>query len=209
MSIAQGLSILSMCVLSSQISAQPGFRFVPSLSISRCRKLKKRLHRQDSLKILARFLKAVAGGRSMFNFIALSAVPLLESSDCGPRCQLWREALEPQTHHERRLQEGLLLARPNPSARRELRGQAKAGNSKVAQQAGNDLVLPKADPGLQDPKLWLAEARLRQHAMLCTPRSSPRCTPTNKWIKDLDPSAASLFQVGANIHQSTSCAVPF
>jgi len=37
MSIAQGLSILSMCVLSSQISAQPGFRFVPSLSIGRCR----------------------------------------------------------------------------------------------------------------------------------------------------------------------------
>jgi hypothetical protein len=145
----------------------------------------------------------------MFSFVALSAVPLLEPSDCGPRCQLWREALEPQTHHERRLQEDLLLARPNPSARRELRGQAKAGNSKVAQQAGNDLVLPKADPGLQDPKLWLAEARLRQHAMLCTPKSSPRCTPTNKWIKDLDPSAASLFQVGANIHQSTSCAVPF
>ena len=39
MSIAQGLSILSMCVLSSQISAQPGFRFVPSLSIGRCRML--------------------------------------------------------------------------------------------------------------------------------------------------------------------------
>jgi hypothetical protein len=164
--------------------------------------VKKRLHRQDSLKIWQ-------GLKSMFSFVALTAVPLLESSDCGPRCQLWREALEPQTHHERRLQEGLLLARPNPSARRELRGQAKAGNSKVAQQAGNDLVLPKADPGLQDPKLWLAEARLRQHAMLCTPKSSPRCTPTNKWIKDLDPSAASLFQVGANIHQSTSCAVPF
>ena len=138
--------------------------------------------------------------------LCYAAPPLSESSDCGPRCQLWREALEPQPHHERRLEEGLLLARPNPSARRELRGQAKAGNSKVAQQAGNDLVLPKADPSLQDPKLWLAEARLRQHAMLCTPKSSPRCTPTYKWIKDLDPSAASLFQVGANIHQSTSCA---
>ena len=137
--------------------------------------------------------------------VAFAAVPLSESSDCGPRCQLWREALEPQSHHERRLQEGLVLARPNPSARRELRGQAKqAGNSKVAQQAGNDPVPPKADPGLQDPKLWLAEARLRQHTMLCTPKSSPRCTPTNKWVKDLDPSSASLFQVGANIHQSTS-----
>ena len=143
---------------------------------------------------------------SMLSFaVAFAAVPLSESSDCGPRCQLWREALEPQSNHERRLQEGLVLARPNPIARRELRGQAKqAGNSKVAQQVGNDPVPPKADPGLQDPKLWLAEARLRQHTMLCTPKSSPRCTPTNKWVKDLDPSSASLFQVGANIHQSTS-----
>ena len=49
MSIAQGLSILSMCVLSSQISAQPGFRFVPSLSIGRCRMLIPATHIVSSL----------------------------------------------------------------------------------------------------------------------------------------------------------------
>ena len=57
-------------------------------------------------------------------------------------------------------------------------------------------------PGFQSSELWLAEARQRQHAVLCTPHNSARCWPILKWIKGLDPSAASLFQVGANTHQS-------
>lgn len=115
-----------------------------------------------------------------------AAVPL-----CGPRCQLWREALEPHTHtpheDERRLQEGF--------------ANQKLYKGHAAKTAGQH-----NPPKVQDPKLWLAEARQRQHAMLCTPHSSARCRPTIKWIKGLDPSLASLFQVGANIHQSTSYA---
>ena len=55
-----------------------------------------------------------------------------------------------------------------------------------------------------DPARWLAEARERQQAALCTPPTSVRCRPTPSWIKDLDPRAASLFQVGANIHEATT-----
>ena len=125
----------------------------------------------------------------MSAFVALcyAAVTL-----CGPRCQLWREALEPHTptpnEDERRLQEVF--------AHQQL---YKGHAAKTAGQRN-----PPRQTSMQDPKLWLAEARQRQHAMLCTPHSSARCRPTIKWIKGLDPSAASLFQVGANIHQSTS-----
>ena len=62
-----------------------------------------------------------------------------------------------------------------------------------------------AEPA-EDPEIWLAEARQRQRATLCTPPTSVRCLPTARWIQGLDPRAASLFQVGANIHQATTYA---
>ena len=56
----------------------------------------------------------------------------------------------------------------------------------------------------EDPARWLADARERQRAALCTPRTSVRCLSTPAWIRRLDPRTASLFQVGANIHEATS-----
>ncbi len=53
---------------------------------------------------------------------------------------------------------------------------------------------------------WTAEARQRQQATLCASPTSVRCLPTSEWIRRLNPGAASLFQVGANIHQATSYA---
>lgn len=58
----------------------------------------------------------------------------------------------------------------------------------------------------QDQALWLAEAQQRQRATLCTPPTSVRCLPTPRWIGALDPRAASLFQIGANIHEATTYA---
>lgn len=55
-----------------------------------------------------------------------------------------------------------------------------------------------------DPERWLAEAQQRQRATLCTPPTSVRCLPTPGWIRALDPRAASLFQIGANIHEATT-----
>ena len=60
-----------------------------------------------------------------------------------------------------------------------------------------------ADP-VEDPTLWIAEARQRQRTTLCTPPTSVRCLLTPKWIRGLDPHAASLLQVGANIHRQTT-----
>ena len=57
-----------------------------------------------------------------------------------------------------------------------------------------------------DPARWLANARQRQQAALCTPPTSIRCLPTPVWIKALEPRAASLFQIGANIHEATTYA---
>jgi len=59
---------------------------------------------------------------------------------------------------------------------------------------------------VQDPARWLAEARERQRATLCTPPTSVRCLPTPGWIRALDPRAASLLQIGANIHEATTYA---
>jgi len=53
---------------------------------------------------------------------------------------------------------------------------------------------------------WLAEARERQQAALCTPPTSVRCLATPDWIRGLDPRPASLFQIGANIHEATTYA---
>jgi len=58
----------------------------------------------------------------------------------------------------------------------------------------------------QDPAHWLAGARERQREALCTPSTSVRCLPTPRWIERLDPRAASLFQIGANIHEATTYA---
>ena len=58
----------------------------------------------------------------------------------------------------------------------------------------------------QDPARWLQNARERQKAALCTPPTSVRCLPTARWIRRLDPRAASLFQIGANIHEATTYA---
>ena len=58
----------------------------------------------------------------------------------------------------------------------------------------------------QDPALWLADARQRQQATLCTPPTSARCLPTPMWIQALDPRAASLLQIGANIHEAITYA---
>jgi hypothetical protein len=58
----------------------------------------------------------------------------------------------------------------------------------------------------QDPTRWLADARERQRAALCTPRTSVRCLPSPAWIRRLDSRAASLFQIGANIHEATTYA---
>jgi len=58
----------------------------------------------------------------------------------------------------------------------------------------------------QDPARWLADARARERAALCTPSASVRCLPTPRWIAALDPRAASLFQIGANIHEATTYA---
>ena len=55
-----------------------------------------------------------------------------------------------------------------------------------------------------DPARWLREARQRQRVMLCTPPTSVRCLPTPLWIHRLNPRAASIFQIGANIHEATS-----
>ncbi len=56
----------------------------------------------------------------------------------------------------------------------------------------------------EDPTRWLAEARRRQRATLCSPPTSVRCLPTAGWIQRLNPHAASLFQIGANIHAATT-----
>ena len=56
----------------------------------------------------------------------------------------------------------------------------------------------------EDPARWLAEARQRQREALCTPPTSVRCLPTPIWVQVLDPRAASLFQIGANIHEATT-----
>ena len=61
-------------------------------------------------------------------------------------------------------------------------------------------------PPVEDPAHWLAEARQRQQATLCAPPTSVRCLSTPEWIRRLNPRAAYLFQVGANIHQATSYA---
>jgi len=58
----------------------------------------------------------------------------------------------------------------------------------------------------EDPARWLADAWERQQWALCTPRRSVRCLPTPVWIRALDPRAASLFQIGANIHEATTYA---
>ena len=58
----------------------------------------------------------------------------------------------------------------------------------------------------QPPMSWLAGARERQQATLCAPPTSVRCRPTPEWLKALDPRAASLFQIGANIHEATTYA---
>ena len=58
----------------------------------------------------------------------------------------------------------------------------------------------------QDSVRWLAEARERQQATLCTPPTSVRCLATPDWIRGLDPRPASLFQIGANIHEATTYA---
>ena len=63
----------------------------------------------------------------------------------------------------------------------------------------------KAETGpTEDQARWIAEARQRQQAALCTPRASVRCLPTAAWIRALDPRAASLFQIGANVHEATT-----
>ena len=56
----------------------------------------------------------------------------------------------------------------------------------------------------EDPARWLAEARERQRETLCAPPTSVRCLPTPRWIRALNPYAASLFQIGANIHEATT-----
>ena len=56
----------------------------------------------------------------------------------------------------------------------------------------------------ENPARWLAEARRRQEATLCTPPTSVRCLPTALWVQALDPRTASLFQIGANIHEATT-----
>ena len=56
----------------------------------------------------------------------------------------------------------------------------------------------------ENPARWLAEARRRQEATLCTPPTSVRCLPTAMWVQALDPRTASLFQIGANIHEATT-----
>ena len=56
----------------------------------------------------------------------------------------------------------------------------------------------------ESPARWLAEARRRQEATLCTPPTSVRCLPTAMWVQALDPRTASLFQIGANIHEATT-----
>ena len=58
----------------------------------------------------------------------------------------------------------------------------------------------------ENPVRWLAEARQRQRATLCAPPTSVRCLPTPAWVGALNPRAASLFQIGANIHEATSYA---
>jgi len=58
----------------------------------------------------------------------------------------------------------------------------------------------------QNPARWLTEARERQQATLCSPPTAVRCRPTLEWIRSLDPRAASLFQIGANIHEATTYA---
>ena len=74
-------------------------------------------------------------------------------------------------------------------------------------QAWGRRLQQKAATGhTDDPSPWLADARQRQRAALCTPPTSVRCLPTPRWIKRLDPRAASLFQIGANIHEATTYA---
>ena len=58
----------------------------------------------------------------------------------------------------------------------------------------------------EEPARWLAEARQRQREALCSPPTSVRCLPTAMWVQALDPRAASLFQIGANIHEATTYA---
>lgn len=55
-----------------------------------------------------------------------------------------------------------------------------------------------------DRTRWLADARERQLTTLCTPPTSVRCLPTLEWIQALNPRAASLLQIGANIHEATT-----
>lgn len=72
-------------------------------------------------------------------------------------------------------------------------------------QAWGRRLQQKAATGpVQDPAHWLADARKRQRERLCTPRTSIRCLPTLEWIRALDPHAASLVQIGANIHEATT-----
>ena len=63
---------------------------------------------------------------------------------------------------------------------------------------------PGAAGFVETPERWLAGARKRQREALCTPLTSVRCLPTAAWIRALDPRAASLFQIGANIHEATT-----
>ena len=100
---------------------------------------------------------------------ALLASCLNAAGVCGPRCQIWGEALRASPAKQRRLEEE----------------KAKAERT-------------------EDATRWLAGARQRQKATLCTPPTSVRCLPTADWIRALDPRAASLFQIGANIHSETS-----
>ena len=58
----------------------------------------------------------------------------------------------------------------------------------------------------EDSELWLEDARQRQLTTLCRPPTSVRCLPTPGWIRALDPRSASLFQIGANIHEATTYA---
>ena len=80
------------------------------------------------------------------------------------------------------------------------------GEALGAPRPGTTRRLEETAEPAEDPVRWLSEALQRRQATLCTPPTSVRCLLTPKWIRGLDPRAASLFQVGANIHRETSYA---